>query len=57
MNPSRSPLNIILSLIIIVAMGVLLYMNIRDGNTEGIVIAAVVLVLSVINLIMAFVKK
>ncbi len=57
MNPSRSPLNIILSLIIIVAMGVLLYMNIRDGSTEGIVIAAVVLVLSVINLIMAFVKK
>ena len=57
MNPSRSPLNIILSLIIIVAMGVPLYMNIRDGSTEGIVIAAVVLVLSVINLIMAFVKK
>ena len=35
MNPSRSPLNIILSLIIIVAMGVLLYMNIRTAAPKA----------------------
>lgn len=56
-NNSKSPLSIVISLILVVVLGILLYMNLRDGNTEGAILIGIALLLNVIALIAIFVRK
>lgn len=56
-NNSKSPLSIVISLILVVVLGILLYMNLRDGNTEGAILTGIALLLNVIALVAIFVRK
>lgn len=56
-NNSKSPLGIVIPLILVVVLGSLLYMNLRDNNIKYAILSGIALLLNVIMLVTIFVHK
>lgn len=56
-NKSKSHLSIVISLILVVVLGILFYLNLRDNNTECAILTGIALLLNAITLITIFVQK
>lgn len=56
-NKSKNPLSIVISLILVVVLGILFYMNLRDNNTECAILTGITLLLNAVTLIAIFVQK
>ena len=56
-NKSKNPLSIVISLILVVVLGILFYMNLRDNNTECAILTGIALLLNAVPLITIFVQQ
>lgn len=56
-NKSKNPLSIVISLILVVVLGILFYMNLRDNNTECAILTGIALLLNAVTLIAIFAQK